>query len=385
MAFGDIGSVLDTIGFAAVGAAHSRIVRVNDTIALVIFGDTSSDQKVATVEVDAAGEITDTLKDSLAWDGAWNGYNSICKRTNGVFVCSYRGSLDHVNIYGHLSTVHVGAAGLIPASTTDDATFDTSQIQWSNILYLAGNVVVVAYKDGGNDGMLKTFMVTTGGMITEPAEDTFEFDAGHGSYPHLCRVSDTVIAVCYTDAANNGQLFTIGIDAAGNIDAAKIDSYQFIAGTGNFPRICHVSGDIYAVAYEGWGPYCTVVTFEISAAGEITEPFKDSWYDNRWEGHQPSICKVSDSIVAVCYFDVANDGQLFTIGIDAAGLIDPGTIDVLEYELVEATYNDIVHMAGDIYLIVYRNGGTDLVVASIDIETPVSVTPHHEMIMKIGP
>ena len=385
MADGDIGSVIDTINFAAVGAAHSRIVRVNDTIAIVIFGDTSSDQKVVTVEVDAAGQITNTLKDSLAWDGAWNGYNSICKRSDNIFVCSYRGSLDHVNIYGHLSTVHVGATGAIPASTHDDAVLDTSQISWSNIIHLAGNVVVVAFKDGGNDGMLKTFIVSAAGAITEPAQDTFEFDAAHGSYPHLCRVSDTVIAVCYTDASNNGQLFTIGIDATGNIDANKIDFYQFIAGTGNFPRICHVSGDIYAVAYEGWGPYCTVVTFQISAAGQITEPFKDSWYDNRWEGHQPSICKVSDSVVAVCYFDVNDDGQLFTIGIDAAGLIDAGTIDVLEYETTYAYYNDIIHMQGDIYLIVYRNSGTDCVVASVDISTPLIVTPHHEMIMKIGP
>lgn len=385
MADGDIGSVQDTLEFDPVYSNYSRILRVSDTIAVIFYGETGSDQRVVSVEVNAAGQITNAIIDGLTWNGNWFGYGSICKRADNLFVCSYRGSLDHVNIYGHLSTITCGNDGAIPAATLDNAVLDTSQILWTSIIYLAGNVVVVAFTDEGNDGVLKTFLVSAAGAITEPAEDTFEFDGAVGNYPHLCKISNSKIAVVYTDSAGDGQLFTIGIDAAGNIDGAKIDTYEFDVNQALTPRICHVTGNIYAIAYTGWGTVGYLRTVEIASDGQITEPFKDTWTTGAVEGNEPAIIKVSDSIVAGVYYDTANDGQLFTIGIDAAGNIDAAPIDTLEYETDTAYYNDLCFMAGNIYLICFQGPGTDGFVKSVDIETPLLARPHHEMTMGIGP
>lgn len=385
MAFGDIGSVIDTLEFDIQKADWCRLVKVNATIALIFYGDTNGDQKVVSVEVDAAGQITNTVKDSLIWNGGWCSYNAICKRDGDIYVCVYRGANIAASVYGNISTVNCSPAGAIPASTEDDQTFDASSILWSSVLYLAGNVVVVAFKDELNNGVLKTFMVSAAGVITTPPEDTFEFEANQGTQPHLCKISDSKIAVVYSDADSDGQLFTIGIDSAGNIDAGKIDTFEFETVGCYYPRICHVSGDIYAIVFhdndkDGW-----LKTVEITSAGAITEPVKDSYEFDAGEGNEPSLYKLSDSVVAVCYYDVSNHGQLFTIGISAAGLIDAGKIDTLQYEAAAAYYNDIIHMDGDIYLIVYRGTDSDGFCKSVDISTPVVTSGHHEMIMKIGP
>lgn len=385
MAFGDIGSVLDTLEYDTDFSNFNKIIKVNDSIALIFYGDSASNQKVCTVEVNAAGDITNVVKDSMSWNGAWLGYCSVCKRAADMFVCAYRGALGPPNIYGHLSTIQVGAGGLIPASPEDSATFETNHIIWSSVLYLTANVIVVAYKDEFLDGWIKTFLVTDAGAITEPAHDSFEFEPVSCFEPEICKVSNSVIAGVYADAAENGHIFTIGVDGAGNIDAAVIDTYQFQVANVREAKLIHLTGDIFVIAYKGWGPYCTLKTFEISSAGAITEPFVDSWFDNRWEGHAPSICKVSDSIVAVAYYDNVNDGQLFTIGIDGAGNIDAGILDSLEYETDIATYNEICHMQRDIYLISYQGPGSDGFVKSVDISTPLLAGPHHEMTMGMGP
>lgn len=385
MANGDIGSVIDTLEFDATFANAVKICRVNSTIALIFYGEAASDQRVVSVEVNAAGQITDTVKDSLTWDGVWLGYTSLCKRADDIFVCAYRGSLDHVNIYGHLSTIKCGSDGAIPASPQDNAVLDTSHILWSSILNLTGSVVVVAFKDEGSDGVLKTFIVSAAGAITEPAADTFEFESGTGSEPHLCKVSDSVIACVYSDGDSDGQLFTIGIDGVGNIAASKIDTYEFDVDQGIKPIICHVSGDIYAIFYTGWGTVGYLRTVAIDSDGNITEPFKDTWTTGGVEGNVPDIIKVSDSIVAGVYYDTSDHGQLLTIGITPAGLIDASPIDTLEFEATLADSPKICHMQGDIYLIAYTGPDGDGFVKSVDISTPLLARPHHEMIMKIGP
>ena len=385
MAYGDIGSVLDTLEFDLAFASYCRVVRVNDTIALIFYCDTDGKQHVCTVEVNAAGAITDTLKDSLIWTDVYCGYCSICKRADDMFVCGYRGAVGGSPGEAWLSTISVSALGAIPAATTDDGIADATYVTGTSVIQLLPSLFVVGTKNASNNGQLFTMIISEAGAITTPPEDNFQFAAGIDSPPHICKVSDSVIAVVYSDGSSHGQLFTIGVTSLGDIDAGTIDTFGFDLSACDRPRICHVSGDIYAIAYRGPGTEGRLITVTIDSAGEITEPVEDSFTFEASTANHVFITKISDSIVAVVYEDGSSHGQLFTIGINAAGDIDASKIDFLEYEDTFSSFQNIIHMQGDIYLVVYQGPDTDGFCKSVDISTPVAGGAHHEMIMGMGP
>ena len=58
-------------------------------------------------------------------------------------------------------------------------------------------------------------------------------------------------AIAYRGSGSDGFVRTITIDSSGNVSNSVTDTLEFDTSAGDTPDIVHVSGDYYAIAYQG--------------------------------------------------------------------------------------------------------------------------------------
>lgn len=202
-----------------------------------------------------------------------------------------------------------------------------------------------------------------------PAQDTLEYELTDITKPDMVHVSGDIYAVAYENASGNGAVITIDITATGAIGAAVIDSLEFDAVDGHEVKIVHVLGDIYAIAYRGVGADGFLVTVEITTAGAMGAAVEDTLEFDTDACYEPDPIMISDSIIAIVYRDVANQGKIITASIAADGQIGAATIDNENAWAANCNNPTIAHVAGDIFAITYRDNVFDGHVCTMDIDT----------------
>ena len=157
--------------------------------------------------------------------------------------------------------------------------------------------------------------------------DTLEFDPVKGKDPNIIPISGNVYAIAYegdSDGAgpldNEGFLKTVTIATDGQITDAVIDTLTFDATKGKTPNIIPVSGDVYAIAYAGPGDDGFLKTVTIATDGQITDPVIDTKEYDTTRGKTPSIIPIS-GVYAIAYAGEGDDGWLQTIEITTSGQI----------------------------------------------------------------
>ena len=384
MADGDIGSVIDTLEYDTAFSNFAQILKHSSSIAVIFYGNSSSNQQLVTVEVNSAGQITDTVKDTLAFNGFWAGFLSMAWRSTGTLVMAGRMALSGGDIAPYVASVSVGDAGQLPGAITQTLKIHPLENSSTSIIHLYGDIMVVAHDDANHDGFITTFSCSVGGGISGSVIDSYEFESVDANELKICKVSDTVVAVVYKDPVGDGWLKTFEIDSAGNITASAIDSFEFEPGVAYRPNILHLLGDIFVIAWADADVDGQIITIDIDSSGNIGAAAIDSWEYNTVRAAKPQLCKVSDGIIAITYGDIDGDGRVTTIAIDAAGAITKTAIDELEYEPAFNDYPDICHMTGNIYLLENVVANDDGFVRSVDIQTPSVGRPKQLMTMGIG-
>lgn len=201
------------------------------------------------------------------------------------------------------------------------------------------------------------------------AVDTFEFELTNIERPDIVHVSGDVFAIAFEDASGDGVVVTVDIDAAGEIGAAVIDTLKFDAVDGHEIKIIHVLGDIFAIAYRGVDSDGFLVTVEISTAGAMGAAVEDTLEFDTVGCWEPDPIMITDSIIAIVYRDSANQGKIITAAIDAAGQIGAATIDDKNAWAANCNNPSIVHVSGDIFAIAYMDNVYDGHVCTMDIDT----------------
>ncbi len=104
-----------------------------------------------------------------------------------------------------------------PAPTADTFEFDILKGKTPNIVPISGDVYAIAYAGDGDDGFLKTVTIAANGQITDTVIDTLEFDTLKGNTPNIVPISGNVYAIAYAGDGDDGFLKTIVITASGQI------------------------------------------------------------------------------------------------------------------------------------------------------------------------
>ncbi len=173
--------------------------------------------------------------------------------------------------------------------------------------------------------------------------------------PKIVHVSGTTYAIAYQGYGNDGWLVTVPIGSDGTIGAV-IDSLEWDTSNGAHPWIIHIAGDVYAIAYVGPGGNGTIKTLTIQADGSIGAVIGTFVFDAGTSLIEPVIVHVSGTVYAVFYGGPDNDGWLKTVTINDDGTIG-GEIDSLEFDAAYGVYSSPIHIAGSVWAVAYTADG----------------------------
>ena len=312
MAEGDIGAIIDTLEFDVVDGANPNIIHVSGNVFAVAYKGFESDGWVCTVEILANGQIGAAVIDTLEFDVVDGATPNIIHVSGDVFAIAYAGFESD----GQVCTVEILANGQIGAAVIDTLEFDAGVGLDPNIIHVSGDVFAIAYGGAGTDGWMCTVAILTNGQIGAAVIDTLEFDVGGSSWPRIVHVSGNVFAVAYSDVIYAGKMCTVEILTDGQIGAAVIDTLGFDAVRGISPNIIHVSGNVFAIAYAGFESDGWVCTVEILANGQIGAAVIDTLEFDAADGANPNIIHVSGNVFAVAYKGPDDDGWMCTVDIE---------------------------------------------------------------------
>jgi|GEM_PF-1326087 len=245
-------------------------------------------------------------------------------------------------------------AGTITDTIINSYEFDAADGAKPCIIHISGTVYAIAYTGSGRDGWLKTVNIAADGTITQSTISSYEFDTGTGFEPRIIHISGNVYAIAYRGPGNDGFLKTVTIAANGVITQATISTYEFDASNCVEPDIIHISGDVYAVAYTGPGSDGFLKTVTIAANGVITQATISTYEFDTADCAKPEIIHIFGNIYAIVYTGSQSDGFLKTVTIAANGIITQATIDTWEFNTTNGADCEIFHVSGDIYGIAYR-------------------------------
>ena len=317
-----------------------------------------------------AGSITKTVIDSFDFDGTFCNMPDIIHVSGNIYAIAYQGPGSD----GFLRTVEIGPDGNITNSAIDTLEFDTSDCNHPSIIHVSGNTYAIAYTGSGNDGWLKTMTIAANGDISNSVIDLLEFDPSNGYEPDIVFVSGIYYAIAYRGTGSDGFLVTVTIAANGDISNSVIDSYEFDPSNGYEPDIIHVSGIYFAIAYRGPGNDGWVATVTIASNGDIGSSVVDTLEFAPSYGANPYIINTTGNVYAIVYTGPNSDGFIATMTISTAGAISNSVISSYEFDPTNGQEPQIIHIAGNIYAIVYDGPQNDGHLITLPIETDGTVT-----------
>ncbi|GAH65902.1 unnamed protein product, partial [marine sediment metagenome] len=223
-----------------------------------------------------------------------------------------------------------------------------------DIIHISGNVYAIAYRGPDDDGWLKTVTISDDGLTLALTGSSLEFDPENGDDPDIIHISGNVYAIAYRGPDYDGWLKTVTISDDGATLALTGSSLEFDPENGDDPDIIHIAGNVYAIAYRGPDTDGWLKTVSIADDGTIGTVIGTLEFDPEW-GIAPDIIYISGNVYAIAYNGPVNDGWLKTVSIADDGLTLTLTGGSLEFDPRAGLRPKIIHIAGNIYAIAYRD------------------------------
>jgi len=250
-----------------------------------------------------------------------------------------------------LKTVDISTDGNINETLVDDVTLDTG-IEPAAI-YVSNTYYAIAYPSGTSDeGIIATVNISNNGDIHDvsPIVDSFSF-ATSCNEPHIFRIANNVFAVTY-GSSNHGKVTTLQIDETGAIFLK--DSYTFDTDACDDPKLTHISGITYAIAYVGSDDSGILTTINITNAGVIS----GTGYSHVFETDtcdDPDLVVIDNECCAVAYsYDNHNQGNLMTFALSDEGSIT--SLSQISFTTDKCEDPDIILLSDDVYAIAFEGG-----------------------------
>ena len=352
---GDIGpAVIDSREYDTTQGKFPSIAFVSGDIYAMAYQGDGDDGYVSTSSIASDGTIGAVI-DTLEFDTVQGKSPRIVHVSGDIFAISYWGDGDD----GWLVTVEIATNGQITDTVVDSLEYDPAKGKLSDIIQVSGDYYAIAYWGDGDDGWLATVEIATNGQITDTVVDSLEFDTLACKYVSMVPVAGDYFAIAYMGDGDDGWLVTVEIDSSGMITDTVVDSLEFDGDTFLSGDIVAVTGDYYAIAYEGPGSDGWLATVEIDSSGMITDTVVDTLEFDTVAGLYPNMVAIAGSTVAIVYQGPDGDGWLKTVGIAADGQIAAEVTDALEFEISQSTYAEIILVSGNLYTIVLQGPGDD--------------------------
>lgn len=253
------------------------------------------------------------------------------------------------------------------SAVVDTLEFSASDVNYSQVLHVAGDVYAIAFSDGNQDGRITTVSIDSAGEIANTVIATELFEAGSADWIGFVHVSGNVFAVIGRNSFAISTVYTVDISDDG-ATIANINSLAFEETAVMHQDICHVTGNIYAIGFSDTGAtFCKIITLTISDAGAISANIDTLTVDST-NGYYVKIIKISESVVAVVYNTTSYVITVATVSIDSAGNIGNTALDTVTIDTADTWAPCCIAKAlDDAYVVAYQGPGGDGWAKSITI------------------
>jgi len=380
MSEGDIGAFIDTLIFEGHIIKDPDILNVYEDVYVVAYPGIENDGYIATFTIDSDGNISNSIINSYEFETDICDFPKILHIYESVYAVSYRGPGQD----GYIKTFSIANDGTITKSIIDTQVYYGAWMVKNDFIHVSGSVYAVVFEGGsGAPGIIITITIHGNGQI-DAVIDTLTFSTGVGIDPVIVHLQGNFFAVAYMGTGNNGFLVTIEIAANGALPAARTDILEFDTDNGSQPSLIKISDTMVAVAYRGTSSYGTCKTIEISLLGAIAAAVEDTLIFYPTSCSDPIIVHVSGDVYACLFTGDGLDGFIYTFTIAASGAIGNTTIDTFTFGTDNLTLVDFLFAAGQIYVACGLNPSSHGIVKTVDIETIILGLPRHELLMGIG-
>jgi len=204
------------------------------------------------------------------------------------------------------------------------------------------------------------------------------FASPFGLDPNIIHVYNDIYAVAYRSQAAKGYVRTVNISSKNGSIIKNIynDNIEFEGTSAYWPKLCHVSDNIYIVAYanaENNPKYVFLQTLRIANNG-TTGPLLGNYSFGAHQVYDPEIIKICDNLTALIYRSATDTGMIETINItnNYQTFSNDPVNGIYEFENNKCFEPDVVHVSGNIYAIAYGNKSGDGILKTVSI-TPEGV------------
>jgi hypothetical protein len=313
---GDIGEKIDTLIFDTKKCEEPNLFQVTNNIFAIAYSGQGTKGTLITVNIDSKGKIDDIIKDTLIFDNNKALNIDVTNVFGNIFAIAYQGQ----GFMGTLKTVEIFESGEINDNVKDSLVFETLQATETSIVWVSDNITAIAYRKSNKEGFVKTIEILPDGNITDPVIDTLEFDSDKAIDPDIIHLTGTIYAIAYEGDNNDGYLKTINIFTNGQITNSIIDTFIFDNDQGKEPNIIQLSERYYSILYRGSGDIGQLITVRISSDGNITGNIIDS-LNLQNTCNDPSITHVLEDTYVIGYRGSSDEGYLMTVQIEKNGNI----------------------------------------------------------------
>lgn len=193
-----------------------------------------------------------------------------------------------------------------------------------------------------------------------------EFETGTALYPRIVHVAGNVYAVAYYGPGEAGTLQAVSISGDGATLVKLAGALTFYGNAAHEISLIHVAGTTFAVAYRDESGDGCIRAVSIAADGSSITSLAGYLEFDTVQGKVPCLIQIKDTTFAVVYWGPGNDGFLKSLTIAADGS-SISLIATLEFDTVDGNRPWIIHVAEHVFAIAYSTTGTKAYIKTVTI------------------
>jgi len=382
MAVGDIGDLIEYLNVSGVTKFGNRpdIIHVSGDVYAVAHQAGNIYGRVSTFTIDSEGVVGDSVIDTFDFDSGFDTPGTgmlpqLIHISGSVYAIPHT----HYPAKGWITTITINDNGQIDDAALDTGIFEATYGTAPHMIHVYGNVYAVLYSyTSSRLGRLKTITIETNGTVGAVV-DTFSFEA-MSNYPsgNIIQISAGVFGFVYSNDSNIGKITTVSISQAGQIGDTPLDTDPFDTNVELAPYITHISGNVYAIAYEGEdddGFLKTIIITPQGAIGDVQDTLEfDTTGATMSRRVSPKILHIVGHVYVIISISLTMV-RLSTVNIYSDGAIGDTLIDTFSPATLYGFFPSIIHISGSIYAFIYYTGATPTYETSVRTISIDNVVP----------
>jgi len=240
-------SVVGSADMDTSGAEQPSSLLVGSLYAAFVYNRGATHCFVRTFGLSADGTMDSDPTDTLELANHQTLWPRICQVKDHIYAAAFFKPYTE----GHLKTFSISASGLMPASPIDAVNFESVTCDELDLCLARSGFVSVAYSGVDSHLQLVSAEIDSGGDIKTPLADTYELATEVTDSPRIIPMLRGYLAVVFQGPGAIGEISTVLMDSLGSFNSTTLGNATFEASRCYHPKIIRVSGNIYAMVFDG--------------------------------------------------------------------------------------------------------------------------------------